>query len=121
MHTGKASCYLGAWFGLKWPAGFKRSAPGRPDKAWYYKQVLYTALNRDAYDFLDQLVDCQPPAWFQRGMKFEAAKATLLQVDKESLSAAERAGGSSEVLVLDPEEAEAGQEAEAGEEAAEAG
>eukprot|EP00971_Amphidinium_carterae_P035656 701904-Amphidinium_carterae.1 len=85
-----------ARLGLEWPADFKRSAPGRPDKAWYYKQVLHTALNRDAYDLI---------SW---------STAHLLHV-------AERAGGSSEVLVLDAEEAEAGQEAEAGEEAAEAG
>eukprot|EP00971_Amphidinium_carterae_P249878 4959988-Amphidinium_carterae.1 len=50
-------------------------------------------------------------------MRFEAAKATLLQIDQDAFLAADRAGFA-EVLVLDAEEAaETGQEAEAYQEA----
>eukprot|EP00971_Amphidinium_carterae_P324625 6451684-Amphidinium_carterae.3 len=41
-----------ARFGLEWPADFKRSVLGRPDKTWYYKQVLHTGLNREARDLI---------------------------------------------------------------------
>eukprot|EP00971_Amphidinium_carterae_P286529 5688690-Amphidinium_carterae.1 len=72
--------------GLEWPADFKRSAPGRPDKAWYYEQ--------------------------QKPHSYKLTKKPFLAADK---------AGSAEVLVLEPEEAEAGQEAKAGQGAPEAG